>query len=48
MYRGLEILDDCICLAFLLVICRHAVKLVGTNLHALSVAMKIPLAVNYM
>ena len=48
VYRGLEILDDCICVAFLLVICRYAVKLVGTNLHALSAAMKIPLAVNYV
>ena len=48
VYRGLEILDACICLAFLLVICRYAVKLVGTNLHALSAAMKIPLAVNYV
>ena len=41
VYRG-------ICVAFLLVICRYAVKLVGTNLHALSAAMKIPLAVNYV
>lgn len=48
VYRGFEILDDCICVAFFLVICRYAVKLVGTNLHALSAAMKIPLAVNYV
>lgn len=48
LYHAFEILDDCICIAFLLVICRFAVKLVGTNLHALSAAMKIPLAVNYV
>ena len=48
VYRGFEILDDCICIAFLLVICRYAAKLVGTNLNALSAAMKIPLSVNYV
>ena len=48
VYRGFEILDDCICIAFLLVICRYAAKLVGTNLNALSAAMKVPLSVNYV
>ncbi len=48
IYRGFEIFDDCVCIAFLLVLCRYSWKLVGSNLHALSTALKLPLAVNYV
>ena len=48
VYRGFEILDDCVCIAFLLVFGRFSWKLIGNNLHTLSTAMKLPLAVNYV
>ena len=43
-----EILDNLICITFLVVICVFAGKLVGSNMNALSAAMKVPLAVNYV
>ena len=39
VYRGFEILDDCICIAFLLVICRYAAKLVEIERYGVTVAM---------
>lgn len=48
VYRSIEVLDDCVCIAFLGVICRFAYKMMLANMHALSAAMKIPLAVNYV
>lgn len=47
IYRGFEVLDDCVCIAFLLVLCRYSWKLIGNNIHTLSTALKLPLAVNY-
>lgn len=48
VYRAFEVLDDCICIAFLGVVCFFAWKLTGTNMCALSAAMKVPLSVNYI
>ena len=48
MYQGFEILGDCVCIAFLVNVCRLAYSLVGGNMKALSAAMKVPLAVNYL
>ena len=36
MYQGFEILDDCVCIAFLVIVCRLAYSLVGSNMKALS------------
>ena len=46
--QAFEILDDCICIGFLGVISCLSWKLAGSNMNALSAAMKIPLAVNYI
>ncbi len=48
VYRLFEVFDDCVCIAFLLVLSRFAWKLIGSNIHTLSTAMKLPIAVNYL
>ena len=46
--QGFEILDDCICIVFLVVVSGLAWRLAGSNMTALSAAMKVPLAINYI
>ena len=48
VYRAFEVFDDCVCIAFLIVLSRYAWKMIGKNLHTLSTAMKLPIAVNYV
>lgn len=47
VYQGFEVLDDCICIGFLMVLSSLSWKLIGSNIRTLSTAMKLPLAVNY-